>query len=177
MEHIADFMELEKNAFWSPFEDMMAYNGQRFKIIKKCEPADDEFDVRYAIEFEDGTGAEAYLEELNEDYRYGRASYIGTLFTEDNQENLSQWERLTEFTGERWIARQERINGKIIGDKAIYAELAGYENLREQGRLLFLPENITAGNVHRLLGQLAHICRLPQNSGRRKTNKKIKGCM
>ena len=27
--------------------------------------------------------------------------------------------RLTEWTGERWIARQERINGKYPGDEEI----------------------------------------------------------
>ena len=36
--------------------------------------------------------------------------------------------RLTEWTGERWIARQEKLNGKRIGDKDIYARLAAYEN-------------------------------------------------
>lgn len=38
--------------------------------------------------------------------------------------------RLTEYTGERWIARQERMpDGTTVGDKMVYARLAEYENL------------------------------------------------
>lgn len=38
--------------------------------------------------------------------------------------------RLTEYTGERWIARVERMpDGSIVGDKKVYARLAEYENL------------------------------------------------
>lgn len=48
-------------------------------------------------------------------------------------------ERLTERSGERWIARQARLNGKIIGDRDIYAKLAYFEDLQEQGRLVELP--------------------------------------
>lgn len=39
-------------------------------------------------------------------------------------------ERLTEWRGDRWIARQERLSdGTIVGDKAVYAKLAGYEDI------------------------------------------------
>lgn len=61
-------------------------------------------------------------------------------------------DRLTEFTGERWIARQERLNGKTIGDKDIYEKLADYEDTgltpaealelaqaQAYGRLVVLP--------------------------------------
>lgn len=48
-------------------------------------------------------------------------------------------ERLTEWTGERWIARQTKLNGKTIGDRDIYAKLACFEDLQEQGRLVELP--------------------------------------
>ena len=38
--------------------------------------------------------------------------------------------RLTEYTGERWIGRLERLpNGTIVGDRMVYARLAEYENL------------------------------------------------
>lgn len=37
-------------------------------------------------------------------------------------------DRLTEWTGKRWIAVQEKLNGKTIGDKDIYAKLAHYED-------------------------------------------------
>ncbi|HHT96346.1 MAG TPA: hypothetical protein GXZ90_00400 [Clostridiales bacterium] len=39
-------------------------------------------------------------------------------------------ERLTEWTGESWIGRQERINGKHVTDRDIYTKLAEYEDLR-----------------------------------------------
>lgn len=48
-------------------------------------------------------------------------------------------ERLTEWTGDRWIATQKKIGGKFIGDKAVYAKLAHFEDLAEQGRLVELP--------------------------------------
>ena len=38
-------------------------------------------------------------------------------------------ERLTEWTGESWIAVQRRINGKYMTDRDVYAKLAEYENL------------------------------------------------
>jgi len=37
-------------------------------------------------------------------------------------------QRLTEWTGEEWIAVQERVNGKIIGNKTCLKKLAAYEN-------------------------------------------------
>lgn len=37
-------------------------------------------------------------------------------------------ERLTEWTGEEWIARQKRLNGKIIGNKTCLAKQAAYED-------------------------------------------------
>lgn len=36
-------------------------------------------------------------------------------------------ERLTEWTGEEWIPRQEKLNGKYIGHKACMKKLAEYE--------------------------------------------------
>jgi len=37
-------------------------------------------------------------------------------------------QRLTEWTGEEWIPVQERVNGKIIGNKTCLKKLAAYEN-------------------------------------------------
>ena len=48
-------------------------------------------------------------------------------------------ERLTEWIGEEWIARQERINGKYPTDRDVYNKLAEYEDFEEQRRLIKLP--------------------------------------
>lgn len=37
-------------------------------------------------------------------------------------------ERLTEWTGEAWIPRQERLNGKLVGHKDCMKRLAAYED-------------------------------------------------
>jgi hypothetical protein len=37
-------------------------------------------------------------------------------------------ERLTEWTGEKWIGRQERLNGKIVGNRMCMERLAAYED-------------------------------------------------
>ena len=37
-------------------------------------------------------------------------------------------ERLTERVGDEWIARKERLNGKIMGNKTCMKRLAEYEN-------------------------------------------------
>lgn len=47
-------------------------------------------------------------------------------------------ERLTEWTGECWIATTKRVNGKLVGDKTIYALCAAYEDTG------LTPEEITA---------------------------------
>lgn len=38
-------------------------------------------------------------------------------------------DRLVEWTGYEWIARQERLKGKIITDRDIYSKLAEYESI------------------------------------------------
>jgi len=38
-------------------------------------------------------------------------------------------QRLTEWTGEEWIPVQERVNGKIIGNKTCLKKLAAYEDI------------------------------------------------
>lgn len=38
-------------------------------------------------------------------------------------------ERLTEWTGYEWIARTERLKGKIVTDRDIYNKLAEYEDI------------------------------------------------
>lgn len=38
-------------------------------------------------------------------------------------------ERLTEWTGYEWIARQKRLKGKIVTDRDIYNKLAEYEDI------------------------------------------------
>lgn len=38
-------------------------------------------------------------------------------------------DRLAEWTGEEWIARQERLNGKIVGNSMCMKRLAAYEDL------------------------------------------------
>lgn len=37
-------------------------------------------------------------------------------------------ERLTEWTGEQWIGRQERLNGRIVGNRMCMERLAAYED-------------------------------------------------
>lgn len=48
-------------------------------------------------------------------------------------------ERLTEKIEEHYIPRQERLNGKIVGNRMCLDKLGEYENLEEQGLLLKLP--------------------------------------
>lgn len=48
-------------------------------------------------------------------------------------------ERLTEKNEEHYIARQDRLNGKIVGNQMCLDKLGEYENLEEQGLLLRLP--------------------------------------
>ena len=38
-------------------------------------------------------------------------------------------DRLAEWTGEEWIARQERLNGKIVGNSMCMKRLAEYEDI------------------------------------------------
>lgn len=49
-------------------------------------------------------------------------------------------ERLTEKIEEHYIARQDRLNGKIIGNQMCLDKLGEYENLEDQGLLLRVPE-------------------------------------
>lgn len=48
-------------------------------------------------------------------------------------------ERLTEKIEEHYIARQDRLNGKIVGNQMCLDKLGEYENLEEQGLLIKLP--------------------------------------
>lgn len=48
--------------------------------------------------------------------------------------------RLTEKIEEHYIARQDRLNGKIIGNQMCLDKLGEYENLEEQGSLLRIPD-------------------------------------
>ena len=48
-------------------------------------------------------------------------------------------ERLTEKNEEHYIARQDRLNGKIVGNQMCLDKLGEYENLEEQGLLIKLP--------------------------------------
>lgn len=48
-------------------------------------------------------------------------------------------ERLTEKVGEHFIARQERLNGKIVGNQTCLDKLGELEDAEEQGLLLRLP--------------------------------------
>lgn len=48
--------------------------------------------------------------------------------------------RLTEKNDGHYIARQDRLNGKIIGNQMCLDKLGEYENLEEQGLLLVIPE-------------------------------------
>ena len=48
--------------------------------------------------------------------------------------------RLTEKIEEHYIARQDRLNGKIIGNQMCLDKLGEYENLEEQGLLLIIPK-------------------------------------
>lgn len=51
-------------------------------------------------------------------------------------------ERLTEMIDDEpitYIARHDRVNGKIIGNQMCLNKLGKYEDLEEQGRLLKLP--------------------------------------
>ena len=49
-------------------------------------------------------------------------------------------ERLTEKNEEHYIARQDRLNGKIVGNQMCLDKLGEYENLEEQGLLLRLEK-------------------------------------
>lgn len=40
-----------------------------------------------------------------------------------------QMDRLTQWTGYEWIARQERLKGKTVTDRDIYNKLAEYEDI------------------------------------------------
>lgn len=44
------------------------------------------------------------------------------------KEENKQMERLTEWTGEEWVPRQGRLNGKIVGNKDCMKRLAAYED-------------------------------------------------
>ena len=48
-------------------------------------------------------------------------------------------ERLTEKVGEHFIARQERLNGKIVGNQTCLDKLGELEDAEEQGLLIILP--------------------------------------
>ena len=48
-------------------------------------------------------------------------------------------ERLTEKVEEHYIARQDRLNGKIVGNQMCLDKLGEYEYLEEQGLLLRFP--------------------------------------
>lgn len=48
-------------------------------------------------------------------------------------------ERLTEKNEEHYIARLDRLNGKLVGNQMCLDRLGEYENLEEQGLLIKLP--------------------------------------
>lgn len=48
-------------------------------------------------------------------------------------------ERLTEKIEEHYIARLDRLNGKLVGNQMCLDKLGEYENLEEQGLLIKLP--------------------------------------
>ncbi|HZJ76268.1 MAG TPA: hypothetical protein VFC70_01040 [Oscillospiraceae bacterium] len=56
-------------------------------------------------------------------------------------------DRLTEWTGYKWIAKQDRLNGKVITDRDIYNKLAEYEDTG------FEPEDILS-NIKTLSNEL-----------------------
>jgi hypothetical protein len=79
----------KENTFWSPFSDTLEHNRKTFSIVKECdhiETEEDGEDISFIIKLETGEDIAAYLEEINGDYRYGRASYVGTLFPESISE-------------------------------------------------------------------------------------------
>ena len=47
--------------------------------------------------------------------------------------------RLTEKIDKHYIPRQEKLNGKVIGNQMCLDKLGEYENLEEQGLLLRIP--------------------------------------
>ena len=52
---------------------------------------------------------------------------------------VNDMERLTEKWDEHFIARTERLNGKIVGNQMCLDKLGALEDLEEQGLLLRLP--------------------------------------
>lgn len=82
-------------------------------------------------------------------------------------------ERLTEWTGEEWIPRQERLNGKLVGHKDCMKRLAAYEDtghepeqIREFEKL-YLEKCQEMNDLRKRIEQLKHTevrkfeCRLP----------------
>ena len=53
-------------------------------------------------------------------------------------------ERLTEKIEDRYIARLDRLNGKIVGNQMCLNKLGEYENAEEKGLLVKLPCGIGA---------------------------------
>ena len=66
-------------------------------------------------------------------------------------------ERLTEKIEEHYIARQDRLNGKIIGNQLCLDKLGEYENLEEQGLLLRLPCKVGDTVYHVVQGRIVEV--------------------